>query len=61
MIEDRYLNLKEAADYCRMAYSTARKRWPSWAIYGVHAHKIGRRPIFKASEINRMIELLRVN
>ncbi len=61
MIEDRYLNLKEAAEYCRMAYKTARMNWRKWERFGVHASKLGRRPIFKASDLDRMIELHRVN
>jgi len=56
-----YLTLKEAAEYMRMAYQTARIKWPSWSKFGVHAYKIGRRPIFKASDLDRMIELHRVN
>lgn len=59
--DDRWMSLKEAAEYCRMAYQTARIKWPSWSKHGVHAYKLGRRPIFKASELNRMIELHRVN
>lgn len=61
MAETKWLRLKEAAKYCGMAYQTARLKYPSWRKFGVTAHKINRNPLFKVEELDRMIELRRVN
>lgn len=54
----KYLTLKQAAEYCGMAYSTARKRWPGW---GIPVYKLGRGPLFEVAELDRMIKRHRIN
>ena len=60
-ISKKWLTLKQAADHCGMAYQTARKNWRKWERFGVSAYKLNRKPLFKAEELDRMIEMHQVN
>jgi len=56
-----YLNLKQAAEYLGIGGSTAKRIWPSWIDHGVVPSRFpGNKLRFKRSELDRMMDLLRV-
>ena len=61
IVPTNWLYLKEASEYLRMSYTKAKIDWPSWEKYGVHASRMGRKVLFNIKELDRMLELNRVN
>ena len=60
-VPQRYMFLKEVAAYLRISYRKAVEEWASWEQYGVKASEMGNKRLFDIKQIDRMVELRRVN
>lgn len=58
----RYLNMREAAEYLGMSYSDVCAKWPDWDVYGcIPARRPGGRNLmFDRKELDRMVEQWKV-
>jgi len=58
---DRWLGLKQAAQYMGLSHSYVKRIWPTFDKYGVAIHRVGRRLLFRASDLDKVIEGNRIN
>ncbi len=59
--EPETMTLNDVAKYLHYSERYAREIYLEWEKYGVKAHKVGRRLLFKRVEIVRMFESLAIN
>ncbi|MBI5150149.1 MAG: helix-turn-helix domain-containing protein [Candidatus Omnitrophica bacterium] len=61
VITPAYLNLKQSAEYLGISEGHTKRIWPSWQRYGVVPARFPARTLrFKRSDLDRMIESLKV-
>lgn len=56
----RWLTLREAAQYIRLSYNTAKKVWPGWTQHGVTPHRLGKKLIFDSKQLDKFVQAHRI-
>lgn len=57
----KWMTLKEAAQYLRCSYAKAKADWASWEKFGVKAHRMGNRILFSVRELDQLVEAHQIN
>lgn len=66
VITPAYLSLKDTAAYLGIGLSTSKRDWPSWEKFGVIPSRYvsstgrGRRLFFRRTELDRMMDQMKV-